>query len=69
MLFIINLLSNKIVHFHIIHMQGQTLELLQNTSFDIICNETAVAYFKVISTNLQGESEETLEILNVSIPS
>jgi len=60
MLFIINLLSNKAVHFHIIHMQGQTLELLQNTSFDIICNETAVACFTVLSTNLQGESEETL---------
>jgi len=60
MLFIFNLLSNKAVRFHIIHMQGQTLELLQNTSFHIICNETAVAYFKVLSTNLEGESEETL---------
>jgi len=60
MLFIINFLSNKAVCFHIIHIQGQILELLQNTSFDSTCNETAVAYFKVLSTNLQGESEERL---------
>jgi len=35
-------------------LQGQISELLQNTLFDTICNKTAVAYFKVLSTNLQG---------------
>lgn len=69
MLFIINLLSNKAVHFHIIHMQGQTLELLQNTSFDIICNETAVACFKYYQRICKERVRKRSEIVNVSIPS
>jgi hypothetical protein len=48
----------KLSVFHIIHLQGQISELLQNIFFDTICNEMAVAYFKVLSTNLQGQSGE-----------
>lgn len=52
-------LSNEAV-IHIIHIQGQILELLQNNLFETICNEMAVAYNKVLFKNLQGMSEENL---------
>jgi len=44
----------KLSLFHIVHLQGQISELLQNNLIDTICNATAVTYFKVLSRNLQG---------------